>query len=102
MTTQYNSSSTSRRTALAGLGAGALGVSLAAAHHASAQDATPSEMAAHPIVGTWIIDRDITTATEASVTDLKSAIERAGFAVAAGTFASAGGRVSGEFTVSPR
>ncbi|WP_375404298.1 type II secretion system protein GspL [uncultured Sphingomonas sp.] len=44
----------------------------------------------------------ITTATEASVTDLKSAIERAGFAVAAGTFQSAGGRVSGEFTVSPR
>ncbi len=42
------------------------------------------------------------TATEASVTDLKGAIERAGFAVAAGTFQAAGGRVSGEFTVSPR
>lgn len=44
----------------------------------------------------------ITTANEASVADLKSAIERAGFGVAAGTFESAGGRVSGEFTVSPR
>lgn len=65
MTMQSGSSSMSRRTALAGLGAGALGVSLATAHHATAQDATPSVMAAHPIVGTWIIDRDITTATEA-------------------------------------
>jgi hypothetical protein len=60
-----SSSSMSRRTALAGLGAGAIGVSFAAAHHATAQDATPGAMAAHPIIGTWIIDRDITTATEA-------------------------------------
>ena len=65
MTVQFSSSSMSRRTALAGLGAGALGVSLTAAHHATAQDATPTVTAAHPIVGTWIIDRDITTATEA-------------------------------------
>lgn len=65
MAMQSSSSSISRRTALAGLGAGALGVSLAAAHHVSAQDATPGAMAAHPIVGTWIIDRDVTTATEA-------------------------------------
>ena len=65
MTMQSGSNSMSRRTALAGLGAGALGVSLAAVRHASAQDATPSALAVHPIVGTWIIDRDITTATEA-------------------------------------
>ena len=65
MTMQSSASSMSRRTALTGLGVGALGASLGAVHHVSAQDATPSAMATHPIIGTWIIDRDITTATEA-------------------------------------
>ncbi len=42
----------SRRTALAGLGAAGLGLA-AHGHSASAQDATPSAMAKHPIVGAW-------------------------------------------------
>jgi hypothetical protein len=54
MTTSNTSQSVSRRTALAGLGAGTLGVALAATvRHASAQD-TATEMAKHPIVGTWM------------------------------------------------
>ena len=44
----------------------------------------------------------VSTATEAGVNDLKAAIERAGFVVNAGTFAAAGGRFTGEFTVVPR
>ncbi len=46
--------SVTRRTALAGLGAGGLGLALAATtRHAAAQDAT-AEMANHPLVGTWL------------------------------------------------
>ena len=48
----------SRRSALAGLGAGGLGLALAnAARPANAQDATPTSLAGHPFVGTWIVDR---------------------------------------------
>ncbi len=54
MTTSNTSQSVSRRTALAGLGAGGLGVALAATvRHASAQDTTPASLAGHPLVGTW-------------------------------------------------
>ena len=35
--------------------------------HAAAQDATPGATAGHPIVGTWIIDRDVTGTTEVPV-----------------------------------
>jgi len=50
-------SAITRRTAIAGLGAGGLGLTLAAAARpASAQDATPVPMAGHPLVGTWIVD----------------------------------------------
>jgi hypothetical protein len=53
MTTSTTGQSVSRRTALAGLGAGGLGVALAAtARSAAAQDAA-TEMAKHPIVGGW-------------------------------------------------
>ena len=46
----------SRRSALAGLGAGGLGLALAnAARPANAQDATP-ELANHPVVGAWTGD----------------------------------------------
>jgi hypothetical protein len=56
----------SRRTALAGLGAGGLGLALAAsARSATAQDATPAPMAGHPIIGTWVVDRDVTTVNDA-------------------------------------
>ena len=44
----------SRRAALAGLGAGGLGLALAA-HQVSAQEATPAAMAGHPIVGNWMV-----------------------------------------------
>jgi hypothetical protein len=44
----------SRRSALAGLGASA--AVAATARHAAAQDATPSDMAGHPLVGAWIVD----------------------------------------------
>ncbi|MBA2521303.1 MAG: hypothetical protein H0V24_16725 [Chloroflexia bacterium] len=63
-----SASTVSRRAALAGLGAGGVGLALATtARHASAQDATPTAMAGHPIVGTWIIDRDVAATTEVPV-----------------------------------
>ncbi len=44
----------SRRTALAGIGAGGLGVALAAtARHSNAQDAA-TDLANHPLTGTWL------------------------------------------------
>jgi hypothetical protein len=53
MSTPRTTDPVSRRTALAGLGAGGLGLALATtAHHASAQDAA-TETASHPIVGAW-------------------------------------------------
>ena len=57
MTTSPSSSFVSRRTALAGLGAGGLGLALAAAtSHATAQDVS-IDMASHPIVGAWLAGR---------------------------------------------
>ncbi len=56
----------SRRAALAGLGAGGLGLALAAtARRASAQEAMPYPTAGHPLVGTWVFDRDVDDATDA-------------------------------------
>jgi hypothetical protein len=50
----------SRRTALAGLGAGGLGLALAArGPGASAQDAPPVSWAGHPNVGVWMVDSPI-------------------------------------------
>ena len=47
---------TSRRRALAGLGAGGLGLALApSARPAGAQDATAAAMAGHPTVGAWLV-----------------------------------------------
>ena len=43
----------SRRTALAGLGAGGLGIVLSRPHLASARG-TEDDMASHPLVGTWL------------------------------------------------
>ncbi len=45
---------TTRRTALAGLGAGGLGLAMTV-RGASAQDATAEAMANHPIVGAWMV-----------------------------------------------
>lgn len=56
MTTDRSRASVTRRTALAGLGAGGLGLALAATvRQASAQDATPVSMAGHPLVGAWMV-----------------------------------------------
>lgn len=66
--TSTSKSALSRRTALAGLGAGGLGVALASpARQTAAQDATPATMAGHPLVGTWIITRDVTNTTQVPV-----------------------------------
>lgn len=55
MPTSRPSTTLSRRAALAGLSAGGLGLALAAAARpAAAQDAA-SELATHPIVGTWLV-----------------------------------------------
>jgi hypothetical protein len=54
MTKSNTGRSVSRRSALAGLGAGGLGLALASnARQASAQDSA-TEMAKHPMVGTWM------------------------------------------------
>lgn len=54
MTIPRSSDSVSRRTALAGLGVGGLGIALTATtRQASAQEATPDAIAGHPIVGVW-------------------------------------------------
>ncbi len=44
----------SRRTALGGVGAAAAVAGLGQMHRTAAQEATPSAMANHPIVGTWL------------------------------------------------
>jgi hypothetical protein len=68
MSTSESPPIVSRRTAFAGLGAGSLGLALAATtRHAAAQDATPAAMAGHPIVGTWIIDRNTATTNDVPV-----------------------------------
>jgi hypothetical protein len=65
MTTSNPVSTVTRRTALAGLSAGGLSLALATTgSHVSAQDAPPSWMVGHPMVGTWIVDRDVTTETD--------------------------------------
>jgi hypothetical protein len=52
-------SALTRRTAVAGLGAIAAAVGLGRRlERAAAQEATPAPTAGHPIVGTWIVDRD--------------------------------------------
>ncbi len=52
MTTSHGTQHLSRRTALAGLGAGGLGVAMAA-RGAAAQDA-PNDLSEHPMAGIWL------------------------------------------------
>jgi hypothetical protein len=66
MTTSNTNESISRRTVLAGISATGLGLALATTtSHASSQDATPTAMAGHPAVGTWIVDRNPNDTAEA-------------------------------------
>ena len=53
MTPSRSSTAVTRRAALAGLGAGGLGLVLATAHPAAAQDAA-ADLANHPLTGTWM------------------------------------------------
>jgi hypothetical protein len=56
MTQSRTVAALSRRTALAGLGAGALGLALARTGFTLAQEATPAiPQVTHPIVGAWLI-----------------------------------------------
>ena len=60
MTTSRTTDAVSRRTALAGLGAGGLGLALAATtRHAAAQDTAPGSYAGHPNVGVWMVESPI-------------------------------------------
>jgi hypothetical protein len=59
MTTPNTNDAISRRTAIAGISATGLGLALAATtHHASAQNATPTIMASHPILGVWMVQNN--------------------------------------------
>jgi hypothetical protein len=53
MTTYQTGASITRRTALAGLGAGGLGLALATAGRSTAAQEGSDELASHPMVGTW-------------------------------------------------
>jgi hypothetical protein len=54
MTTSNTTPSVSRRTALAGLSAGGLALALGGSP-AAAQDATPTALVTHPLVGDWVL-----------------------------------------------
>jgi hypothetical protein len=65
MSNAEEKSTITRRAAIAGLSASGIGMALARAnHHAAAQESTPAAMAGHPIVGTWIFDRDISVPSD--------------------------------------
>jgi len=64
----------SRRATLAGLGASGLSLAMAAtAHNAAAQEATPFPMAGHPLVGTWVVDRNPADPAEMPTTNVLTA-----------------------------
>ena len=54
--TRQSSSSLSRRAALGGVGAAAAAVGLSQVDRATAQAASPSAMAGHPLAGTWLVN----------------------------------------------
>jgi hypothetical protein len=53
VSTSHSNDTVSRRAALAGLGAGGLGLALAASGRSAAAQDAAAEMASHPIVGAW-------------------------------------------------
>jgi hypothetical protein len=56
----------SRRTTLAGLGAGGLGVALAATVGGAAAQGSATDPASHPVVGTWFLGGDPTNPDDVS------------------------------------
>lgn len=79
------------------------GFSASAALAATAVRAVPdTELTSLAFQPDGTVRLGIAAGREAAPTDLKRAMQRAGLAVDAGTFTSAGGRVAGEFTVRPR
>jgi hypothetical protein len=74
MITSHTDRTVSRRTAVAGLGAGGVGLALAAtARTAAAQDGTPAAMVGHPVVGTWIVDRNPDDQTDSPTVNIFTA-----------------------------
>ncbi len=64
----HSPSGLSRRTVLGSSAALAAALSVGAARRSfAAQEATPVPMTGHPLIGTWIIDRDTTTTAEVPV-----------------------------------
>src|SRR3954452_22744694 len=74
MSTPRLTTPVTRRTALAGLSAGGAGLALAATtRKTAAQDATPAAMAGHPLVGTWIVDRNPADPSDMPTTNILTA-----------------------------
>jgi len=74
MSTPRPTTAVSRRTAIAGLSAGGAGLALAAiTRKTAAQDATPAAMAGHPLVGTWIVDRNPADPSDMPTTNVLTA-----------------------------
>jgi hypothetical protein len=67
------SSNLSRRAALGGVGAAAATVGLSHMDRTLAQEATPDALANHPLVGTWIVDRNPANPTEMPTTNVLTA-----------------------------
>ena len=62
-----------RRSVLLSAVSGAVTSALAVGRTTRAQDATPTAMASHPLVGTWIVDRNPADPTEMPTTNVLTA-----------------------------
>jgi general secretion pathway protein L len=74
----------------------------AAAAFAAIRGVPGTEVTAIDFTATGELRLSVATEREALATDLRTALERAGFTVRAGTFTATAGRVTGELTVTPR
>jgi hypothetical protein len=63
----------SRRSALSGVGVAAAALGLSTVDRVAAQEATPAAMAGHPLVGTWIVDRNPADPAEMPTTNVLTA-----------------------------
>ena len=78
--TLRTSSRWSRRSALGGVGAAAVTLGLGLSRRVdrvAAQESTPAAMAGHPLVGTWIVDRNPADPSEMPTTNVFTAGRRA-------------------------